>query len=58
MKVKETIPTDMISADNGPPERGYRKWKQAKIERALAQAEDRSSLIPAEQVWRDLGLER
>jgi hypothetical protein len=36
----------------------YDLWKDAKIERALKQAEDREALIPAETVWRDLGLER
>lgn len=39
-------------------EPGYDAWKRRKVERAKAEAEDRASLIPAEQVWRDLGLER
>ena len=39
-------------------ERGHSAWKRHKIERGLAQAEDRAALIPAHQVWRDLGLER
>lgn len=44
-----TIPAEKI-------EPGYRAWKREKIERAKAQAGDRASMIPAEQVWRDLGL--
>ena len=46
-------------ADTGEtPERGHAAWKRTRIERGLAQAKDRASLIPAEKVWRDLGLER
>ena len=36
----------------------YLAWKEAKIKKGLAEAEDRSKLIPAHQVWEDLGLER
>ncbi|HXH17048.1 MAG TPA: hypothetical protein VNJ10_13050 [Sphingomonas sp.] len=35
-------------------DRGYDAWKRAKIERGLAQAQDRSAMIPVEQVLRDL----
>ena len=38
-------------------EPGYAEWKRAKIERALAQSKDREAMIPAERIWRDLGLE-
>ena len=37
---------------------GYLRWKTAKIEQGLAEAEDRTSLIPADKVWEDLGFER
>lgn len=40
------------------PEPGYADWKRAKVERALAQTAHREEMIPAAQVWRDLGLER
>lgn len=36
----------------------YLAWKEAKVKKALAEAEDRSKLIPAHKVWEDLGLER
>lgn len=39
-------------------EPGYAAWKRAKIERGLEQARDRSAMIPVEQIWRDLTLER
>ena len=39
-------------------EPGYDEWKRAKIERGLAESRDRSAMIPVEQVWRDLDLER
>jgi hypothetical protein len=42
----------------GPAEQGYDQWKLAKIQKALAEADKREKLIPAEQVWRDLDLER
>lgn len=52
------VSADKIEEAGSPPEPGYDAWKRRKIERAKAQAEDRGSLVPAEQVWRDLGLER
>lgn len=52
-----SIPAERIIIDEAPTERGYAAWKQAKIERGKAQAMDRSAMIPADQVWRDLGLE-
>jgi len=39
-------------------EPGYAAWKRVKIERGLEQARDRSTMIPVEQIWRDLTLER
>ena len=35
----------------------YQAWKERKIRRALEQADDPSLMIPADQVWKDLGLE-
>lgn len=49
---------DKIRETGGRSERGYADWKRAKIERGLEQAKDRAKMIPAEQVLRDLGLER
>ncbi len=48
---------EKISDVDGPKDPGYDAWKRAKIERALRDMEDERNLIPAEQVWRDLGLE-
>jgi hypothetical protein len=44
--------------EGSPEEAGYAAWKRRKVEIGLEQAADRSSLIAAEQMWRDLGLER
>jgi len=38
--------------DDGPVGRGYDGWKRAKVERGLAQARDRSAMIPADEVLR------
>lgn len=56
-----TIPasTDNKVADTGEPiEPGHAEWKREKVVRGLEQAKNRDSLIPAERVWRNLGLER
>ena len=53
----KVIPADKVSETSAPIERGYEAWKRAKIERGLAQAQDRSAMIPLEQVLRDFGLE-
>lgn len=52
------LPKEKLSAEEAPAERGHAAWMRAKIERGLKQAEDRAAMIPLEQVWRDLGLER
>jgi hypothetical protein len=57
MKAKLLI-DEKTAEIGGHVERGYAAWKRAKIERALTQAQDRDSLIPAEQVLREFGLER
>jgi hypothetical protein len=36
----------------------YVAWKETKIRAALAEAENRSSLIPASDVWEQFGFER
>ena len=33
-------------------------WMRAKVEIGLAQSRDRTAMIPIEQVWRDLTVER
>lgn len=53
--VDPLLKTDEI---DGPIERGYDAWKRAKIERGLAQAQDRNAMIPVEQILADLKLER
>lgn len=50
-------PTDEATRTGLARELGYDAWKRAKIERAVAEAKKREAMVPAEQVWRDLGLE-
>ena len=45
---------EKLEADRGTVDHGYESWKRAKIGRGLRQAQDRSSMIPVEQVLRDL----
>jgi hypothetical protein len=40
-----------------PVVRGHVAWKNRKINKGIEQAKDRASMIPADTVWRDLGLE-
>lgn len=49
---------DKLEEAGSPVDPGYDAWKRSKIEHAKAEARDRQVLIPAEQIWRDLGLER
>lgn len=49
---------DKLEEAGSPADPGYDAWKRSKVERAKAEATDRQAMIPAEQVWRDLGLER
>jgi hypothetical protein len=39
----------MGEVDNLDPD--YRAWKDQKIRHALAQSQDRSAMIPADEVW-------
>ena len=48
---------DKLDAEPVTTEAGYDAWKRAKIERGLEQSHDRSAMIPAEQVLRNLSLE-
>ncbi len=48
---------DVPKAD-AEQEPGYAEWKRTKIEKAIAQADKGDEMIPADRVWRDLGLER
>lgn len=47
---------DLTSDMPGPKDPGYDEWLEAKLERARRQADDPSKLIPAEEVWKKLGL--
>lgn len=49
---------DKLTEHGGGAERAHEAWKRAKIERGLAQAKDRASLIPMDKILRDFGLER
>ena len=57
MKSTEAIPSFKISEQDSSPEVSYEAWKRKKIVKGLAQTKDRASMIPADQVWRELGLE-
>lgn len=35
----------------------YLAWKERKILEALEESKDRSKMIPAERVWKELGVE-
>lgn len=48
---------EKLEADYGTVDHGYESWKRTKIERGLRQAQDRSSMIPVEQVLRDLTID-
>jgi hypothetical protein len=42
--------TDPREKTDAPVERSYAAWKRAKVERGLAQAKDRTAMIPVEQI--------
>ena len=48
---------DKLDAEPAVTEAGYDAWKRAKIERGLEQSRDRSTMIPVDQVLRNLSLE-
>jgi hypothetical protein len=57
MTTKANVPALKISDTEEPKSSGYDAWKRKKIRAGLDQAKDRTSLTPADQVWRELGLE-
>lgn len=57
MKTRDDL-QDKLAEHGGATERGHEAWKRAKIERGLAQAQDRATLIPMNKILRDFGLER
>lgn len=58
MAVKAHSEPEKVADRDGVAERGYASWKRTKVETGLAQSKKRDDMIPAEKVWRDLGLER
>lgn len=53
-----TDPAEEVATTGEAPEREHDAWLRAKVERGLAQAQDRDAMIPAAQLLRELGLER
>jgi len=49
---------EKLEPEAGSVELGYDAWKRGKIERGLAESKDRTAMIPIDEVWRDLSLER
>lgn len=56
-KTKNDLDEHLAPARAPNDDAAYRAWKQAKVRRALKESKDGKS-VPAEKVWRDLGLER
>lgn len=54
-ETKQPAPQGQPSPDMAPDER--EAFIRAKIQAALEATKDRSKMIPAADVWRDLGLE-
>lgn len=52
--MKPVIHLHEMLNSTGTRGRGYAAWKRAKIERGLAQSRDRTAMIPAEIVLRQL----
>ena len=57
MRIETILPKHNIADSDEPVAPGHAAWKQVKVKRGLEQANVRASLIPADKVWRDLGLE-
>lgn len=49
---------EKLDPEAGSVEPGYDAWKRDKIERGLAESRNRAAMIPIDEVWRDLSLER
>jgi len=57
--MKPTLPDpDKLEAQQASTEPGYTEWKRVKVELGLAQSRVRDTLVPIEQIWNDLKLER
>lgn len=56
MKTRDTL-KDKLAEQDGPVAHGHEAWKRTKVERALAQAQDRDRLIPLDRILRDFDLE-
>jgi hypothetical protein len=50
-------PDELLCESDASPGPGYEEWARAKIEQALLETRDPDQMIPAEEVWRELGLE-
>ena len=55
---KDELDEHLTPAGVQSDEPEYKAWKEAKVKKGLAESEDRSKLVPAHKVWKDLGLER
>ena len=58
MAVKARPELEKIAEIDGPPEFGFHAWKRTKVETGQEQSKDRDKMIPADKMWRELGLER
>ena len=58
IETKEALDDHLTPAGQPPTDPEYLAYKRAKVEKGLAEAEDRSKLTPAHKVWEALGLER
>ncbi len=57
--MKPTLPDrEKLDSEGAAVEPGYAEWKRANVAAGLAQSCDRKAMIPVDQVWRDLNLER
>ena len=56
-KDKRPSLTDLTATAPESNDPAYRAWKQAKVDKALKEAEDRAALIPSDKVWSKLGVE-
>lgn len=52
---RELTAPEEPAADKNP---GYPEWKRKKVEAALKQSEERSSMVSAKKVWERFGFER
>ncbi len=58
MAIRARAKAEKGADHDGAAERGYASWKRAKVEAGLEQSRDCDKMIPANKVWRELGLER